>query len=150
MLTVPTTINLEKACCRIPTQVHPHLPGLTLNKRTTWLAAKKSRTSSRGHHKGLCVIFSTPFAIRADKRHRYFMMEWVCRWCRIVERYLSLHELPLLIILLQIVRKNGDSNDKPTAMQSWSMARSQCWTTVSIRTRSLSALDVKSTGIQQP
>ena len=28
-------------------------------------------------------------------------------------------------------------NNKPTAMQSQSMARSQCWTTVSIRTRSL-------------
>ena len=40
----------------------------------------------------------------------------------------------------------GDSNDKPKAMRSRSVARSQCWTTESIRTRSLSAPDVNSTG----
>ena len=32
---------------------------------------------------------------------------------------------------------DGDSNDKPTAMQSCLVARSQCWTTVWIGTRSL-------------
>ena len=96
----------KKAYCGIPTRVHPHLPGLTLNQYTTWLAAQKARTSSRGHHRGLCVIqcggwltpiFSTLFAIRADKRHRYCMMEWACRWCRIVKRYTSLHRLILII-----------------------------------------------------
>ena len=45
---------------------------------------------------------------------------------------------------------NGDSNDKPTAMQSWSVARSQCWTTVSIGTGSLSAPDVNSADKNQP
>ena len=43
----------KKACCGIPTRVHPHLPGLTLNQYTTWSAAQKARTSSRGHHRGL-------------------------------------------------------------------------------------------------
>ena len=28
----------KKTCCGIPTRVHPHLPGLTLNQYTTWLA----------------------------------------------------------------------------------------------------------------
>ena len=37
MLTVPITINPENSCCGIPTRVHPHLPGLTLNQYTTWL-----------------------------------------------------------------------------------------------------------------
>ena len=32
----------KKACCEIPTRVHPHLPGLTLNQYTTWLASIKS------------------------------------------------------------------------------------------------------------
>ena len=36
------------------------------------------------------------------------------------------------------------------AMRSRSMARSQCWTTVLIRTGSLSAPDVNSTGNSQP
>ena len=49
------------------------------------------------------------------------------------------------IICIQIVCTGGDSNDKPTAMQSKSMAGIQCWTTVSIRTRSLGAPDVNST-----
>ena len=40
MLTVLATINPEKACCGIPTWAHPHLPGLTLNQYTTWLAAQ--------------------------------------------------------------------------------------------------------------
>ena len=40
MLTVPITINPEKACCGIPTRVHPHLPGLMLNEYTTWVAAR--------------------------------------------------------------------------------------------------------------
>ena len=40
------------------------------------------------------------------------------------------------------VQTDGDSNDKPTAMRSRSMARSQCWTIVSKRTGSLSAPDV--------
>ena len=43
MLIVPTTINPEKkACCEIPTRVHPHLPGLMLNQYTTWLASQES------------------------------------------------------------------------------------------------------------
>ena len=46
---------------------------------------------------------------------------------------------------------DGDSNDKPTAIQSRSVARSQCWTTLSIRTGSLnaSAPDVNSTDNNQ-
>ena len=40
---------------------------------------------------------------------------------------------------------DGDSNDKPMAMQSWSVARSQCCTSVSIGNEWLSAPD----GIQQ-
>ena len=70
----------KKSCCGISTRIHPHLPGLMLNQYTTWLAAQKARTLSRGHHRGLCVIhavwrmaimpiFSTLFAIRVDKRH---------------------------------------------------------------------------------
>ena len=42
-------------------------------------------------------IFSTLFAIRVDKCHRYCTMEWACRWCQIVKRYTSLHELILTI-----------------------------------------------------
>ena len=38
MLTVLITINPEKACCGILTQVHPLVPGLTLNQYTTWKA----------------------------------------------------------------------------------------------------------------
>ena len=96
----------KKDCCGIPTQVHPHLPGLTFNQYTTWSAAQKARISisSQGHHRGLCVlqcgewlirvpIFSTLFAIRVDKRHRYCMMEWVCHWCQIIERCVSPHKL---------------------------------------------------------
>ena len=30
----------KKACCGIPTRVHPHLPGLTINQYTTWLAVQ--------------------------------------------------------------------------------------------------------------
>ena len=48
--------TLKKACCGIPTRVHPHLPGFTLTQYTTWLAAQKARTSSRGHHRGSCII----------------------------------------------------------------------------------------------
>ena len=108
----------RKACCGIPTRVHPHLPGLTLTQYTTWLAAQKARTSSWGHHRGLCVIqcggwltpiFSTLFAIRVDKRHRCCKMEWACRWCRIVERCASLHRLFLIINFLQIIQAGGDS-----------------------------------------
>ena len=51
---------------------------------------------------------------------------------------------------LQIIQTDGDSNDKPTAMRSRSMARSQCWTIVSERTGLLSAPDVNSTGNNQP
>ena len=42
MITAPITINPEKACCGIPTQVHPYLPGLKLNQYmyTTWLATQ--------------------------------------------------------------------------------------------------------------
>ena len=41
-------------------------------------------------------IFST--LLRSGlKRHRYCMMEWACRWCRIVKRYTSLHKLILLM-----------------------------------------------------
>ena len=60
--------------------------------------------------------------------------------------------VPELLIdqFLQIVRMGGDSNHKPTAMQSRSMARSQCWTTLSKRTGSLSAPDVNSIGNNQP
>ena len=43
----------------------------------------------------------------------------------------------------------GDSSDKLTAMRSQSIARSQCWTTVSKRTRSLSAPNVNSTSNNQ-
>ena len=49
-----------------------------------------------------------------------------------------------------VVQTGGDSNDKPTAMQSRSMARSQCWTTVSKRTILLSAPYVSTTGNNQP
>ena len=52
--------------------------------------------------------------------------------------------------LVETVQTGGDSNDKPTAMQSRSIARSQCWTTVSKRIRSLSTLNVNSTGNNQP
>ena len=47
-------------------------------------------------------------------------------------------------------KSGGDSNDKPTAMRSRSMARSQCWATVSKRTGSLNAPDVNSTNDNQP
>ena len=54
----------------------------------------KARTSSRSQlERPLCVIqcggrlvpiISTLFAIRADMRHRCWVMEWACgRWCRI-------------------------------------------------------------------
>ena len=45
---------------------------------------------------------------------------------------------------------DGDSNDKPTAMQSRSVARSHHWTTVSIGTGSLSVPNVNSTNDNQP
>ena len=73
-----------------------------------------------------------------------------CRWCRIVE---AIHESPQIVIdnqFLQIIQTGGDSNNRPTAMCSRSMARSQCWTTVSKRTGSFSAPDVNSTGNNQP
>ena len=47
-------------------------------------------------------------------------------------------------------KSGGDSNDKTTAMQSRSMARSQCWPAVLIKTGSLSAPDVNSTDDNQP
>ena len=50
----------------------------------------------------------------------------------------------------QVIQTGGDSSDKPTAMHSRSMAGSQCWTTDSKRTGSLSAPDVNSTGNDQP
>ena len=53
-------------------------------------------------------------------------------------------------LALLFLRMDGESNDKPMAMQSWSVARSQHWTTLLIRTGSLSALDVNSTGNNQP
>ena len=43
----------KKACCGIMTQVHPHLPGPTLNQYTIWLAAQKARTLSWGNHRGV-------------------------------------------------------------------------------------------------
>ena len=36
---------MKKACCGIPTQVHPDLPGLTLNQYTTWSAAQIAQLS---------------------------------------------------------------------------------------------------------
>ena len=54
------------------------------------------------------------------------------------------------IYLFHVVQTSGDSNDKLTAMRPQLMARSQCWTTVSKRTGSLSAPDVNSTGNNQP
>ena len=48
------------------------------------------------------------------------------------------------------MQTGGDSSDKPKAMPSRSMTRSQFWTTVSIRTGSLSAPDVHSTHNNQP
>ena len=54
------------------------------------------------------------------------------------------------VLVLLIVRTGVDSNDKPTAMRSRSMARSQYWTKVLIRTGSLSTPDVKSTSNNQP
>ena len=117
----------QKAYCGIPTRIHPHLPGLTLNQYTTWLAAQKARTSSRGHHRGVCIIqcggwlrpvFSTLFAIRVNKRHWYRMMEWACCWCQIVKQHTSLHKL---ILIINFVRKvEGNS----TTMQSRSMVTS--------------------------
>ena len=50
----------------------------------------------------------------------------------------------------KICKQGGDSNDKQTAMRSWSMARNQCWATVSKRAAWLSAPDVNSTGNNQP
>ena len=50
----------------------------------------------------------------------------------------------------QVLRIDGDSNDKPMAMQSWSVARSQWWETVLIGTRLFSAPDVNSTDHNQP
>ena len=47
-------------------------------------------------------------------------------------------------------QKVGDSYDKPTTVWSRSMAISQCWTTLSKRTRSLSAPDINSTGNNEP
>ena len=41
----------KKCWSRIPTRVHPHLPGHTLNQYSTRLAAQKARTSSWGHHR---------------------------------------------------------------------------------------------------
>ena len=126
MWTVPATINPEKACCAIPTRVHPHLPGLTLNQYVTWLASQKARTLSGGHHRGLCVtqcggwltpIFSTLFTIRVYKRHRYCMKKWACRWCRIVKWYTSLQEL---ILIINFVRMGGDST---TNQRQWDHGR---------------------------
>ena len=51
---------------------------------------------------------------------------------------------------LLFLRNNGDSNDKPTAMQSRSVTRNQCCTTLSKGTGSLSAPDFNSTGNNQP
>ena len=56
----------------------------------------------------------------------------------------------VLLLEMCFVRANGDLNDKPTAMQSRLMARSQCRTTVLRRTRLLSAPDVNSTDNNQP
>ena len=53
-------------------------------------------------------------------------------------------------VLGAFVKTGGDSNDKPLAMQSRSMARSQFWTAISKRTGSLSAPDVNSKGNNQP
>ena len=123
MLTVPATINPEKAFLGILTWVHRHLPGLMLNHDTTWLAAQKPRTLSQGHHghhKGLCVtqcggwltsIFSTLFTIRADKLHQYCIIEWTCCWCRIVKQYTSLHEVILIIKLVQ-TGKDSTTNQR--------------------------------------
>ena len=94
----------KRACCGILTRVRPHLLELTLTQYTTWLVAQKARTSSRGHHRGLCIvqcggwltpIFSTLFAIRVDKCHRCCMMEWVCHWCQIVK---AMHKSPQIDI----------------------------------------------------
>ena len=53
-------------------------------------------------------------------------------------------------IIVDIIQMGGDSNDKPTAMQSRPKARSQCWAADSKRTGSLNAPDVNSTGNNQP
>ena len=44
MSILPATSTLKKASYGIPTWAPPHLPGLTLNQYTTWLAAQKTRT----------------------------------------------------------------------------------------------------------
>ena len=65
----------------------------------------------------------------------------------------AMHESPHISIdnqFLQIIQTGEDPNDKPTAMRSLSMARSQRCTTVSKRTGSLGAPDVNSTGNNQP
>ena len=48
-----------------------------------------------------------------------------------------MHASPQINIFLEIVQTGGDSSDKPTAMQSRSMARSQCWPTDSLRAQDL-------------
>ena len=45
---------------------------------------------------------------------------------------------------------DGESNDEALAMQSQLAARSHCWTTVLIGTKSHSAPDVNSTDNNQP
>ena len=74
------------------------------------------------------LLHTARFNIRADKCHRCCVMEWACcRWCRILKGCVSLHKAFAQAILYYM---DGDLNDKPTAMRSRSMARSQSWTTV--------------------
>ena len=58
--------------------------------------------------------------------------------------------LQCMYMCMCIIQMGEDSNDKPTAMRSQSMARSQCWTTVLKRTGSLSSPDVNSTRTISP
>ena len=131
----------KKACCGIPTRVHCHLPGLMFTQYNTWLASHKARTSSWGHQSGLCFIQCG---------------EWLTSIFSTLYDGVgvpSMHESPQINIdnqFLQITQTGGDSNDKPTAKRSLSMASSQCWTIVSKRTGSLNAPDVNSIGNNQP
>ena len=52
--------------------------------------------------------------------------------------------------MFRLSRMGGDSNDKPMAIRSRPVARSQCCTTVLIGTGLLNAPDVYSTDYSQP
>ena len=91
-------------------------------------------------------IFSTLFAIRVGKSHRYCIMDWACRCHRIVKWYTSLHKLILIINFVPTVETEWQTNGNAITIKG----QKPCWTTVSYRTRSLSAADANSNGNNQP